>query len=478
MTRINTNVGALIAQSRLKRSYIEMQDVLEKLSTGLRINRGKDDPAGLIASESLRAEISGINKAISNSQRASNVIATAEGALNEVAAMLVTIQELVVEAANEGAMSEDEIAANQLQVDSAIEAINRIADTTSFAGLHLLNGNLGYITSGVAESAITDLHLYSVQFGTQDYIPVTVSVVASAQRAALEFRNSQIASSITLEVRGNTGTTTLSFASGTTAEQIYRAVNTVSDSTGVIAEYINPSNHNSGIIFKSVEYGSSAFVSVKPLEAGSSFQTYLTGTSTAATRDTGQDVSVLINGMAAYGDGLKVTLQTQSLELEMLINEDFGTGSTQFAITGGGSKFQLGPAVNTNQQVNIGIRSIAPSTLGNAQIGYLSDVASGGRYSLISGNARAASRIVQEAIRQISVMRGRLGAFEKNVIETNINSLQITLENVTASESQIRDADFAYETSRLTRAQILTQTGTSVLKIANTTPQAVLALLG
>ncbi len=478
MTRINTNVGALIAQTRLKRSYIEMQSVLEKLSTGLRINRGKDDPAGLIASESLRAEIAGVSKAIANSQRASNVIATAEGALNEVAAMLVTIQELVVEAANEGAMSEDEISANQLQVDSAIEAINRIADTTAFAGLHLLNGNLGYITSGVSESAITDLHLHSVQFGTQDYIPVTVSVIASAQKAALEFRNSQISSSITLEVRGNTGTTTLSFTSGATAEQIYLAVNTVSDSTGVVAEYINPSNHSSGVIFKSEDYGSSAFVSVKPLESGSSFETYPPGSSTAASRDEGQDVQALINGMLAYGDGLKVTLQSQGLDLEMMINEDFGTGSTSFAITGGGSKFQLGPAVNSNQQVNIGIRSIAPSTLGNAQIGYLSDIASGGRYSLISDHAREASQIVQEAVKQIAVLRGRLGAFEKNVIQTNINSLQVTLENVTASESQIRDADFAYETSRLTRAQILTQAGTSVLKIANHSPQTVLALLG
>ena len=96
MTRINTNVGALIAQTNLQRSQNEMQTALQRLSTGLRINRGADDPAGLIASESLRAEIAGIGQAISNSQRASNVIATSEGALNEVAAMLVTIQGLVV----------------------------------------------------------------------------------------------------------------------------------------------------------------------------------------------------------------------------------------------------------------------------------------------------------------------------------------------------------------------------------------------
>jgi flagellin len=164
--------------------------------------------------------------------------------------------------------------------------------------------------------------------------------------------------------------------------------------------------------------------------------------------------------------------------MEMMIAESFGIGSTSFAVTSGGSKFQLGPAVNSNQQVNIGIRSIAASSLGNAIDGYLSQVADGGDYSLTSGSAHQASNIVREAIRQVAVLRGRLGAFERNVMQTNINSLQITLENVTASESQIRDADFAYETSQLTRAQILTQAGTSVLGIANQTPQTVLALLG
>ena len=102
----------------------------------------------------------------------------------------------------------------------------------------------------------------------------------------------------------------------------------------------------------------------------------------------------------------------------------------------------------------------------------------GGDYSLVSGQARQASDIIQESIRQVAMLRGRLGAFEKNTLQTNINSLQITLENMTASESKIRDADFAYETSQLTRAQILTQAGTSVLSVANQTPQSVLALLG
>ncbi|HPZ96624.1 MAG TPA: flagellin, partial [Phycisphaerae bacterium] len=89
-----------------------------------------------------------------------------------------------------------------------------------------------------------------------------------------------------------------------------------------------------------------------------------------------------------------------------------------------------------------------------------------------------ASEIVNEAIRQVAVLRGRLGAFERNTLQTNINSLTITMENLTASESAIRDTDFAAETSRLTRNQILVNAGTSVLALANQTAQSVLGLLG
>src|SRR5882757_10493361 len=133
MARINTNVASLTAQRGLANSQRTLSSTLQKLSSGLRINRGADDPAGLIASEGLRSEIAGINQAVDNSQRASNVIATAEGALSEVASLLLNIKSLVVQAANTGAESADEIAANQLQIDSAVDSITRIANTTTFA---------------------------------------------------------------------------------------------------------------------------------------------------------------------------------------------------------------------------------------------------------------------------------------------------------------------------------------------------------
>lgn len=474
MSRINTNVSALTAQRGLSRSQNALGNTLERLSTGLKINRGADDPAGLIASESLRSEISGIKQAVDNSQRASNVIATAEAALSEVASLLLNVKDLVVEAANSGALSREEIEANQLQVDSAIESITRISNTTTFAGLRLIDGSLDYITSGVANSAFTSLQVNQANFGSADYIPVNVEVITSAQQAELQFRASAVTGTVTLEINGIEGVDTLTFASGTGAGAIISAVNRIQDVTGVQAVAISSSNINSGVQFVSTGWGSRQFVSVRA-QAGSFSTVDVDGAS--RTRDTGRDAQATINGALTVGDGLKVKLNTSTLDMELELNDAFGQGSQSFAITGGGALFQLGSKVNANQQVNIGIQSVAASKLGDNDIGYLNDVIAGGNASLISGNADKASKILEKAIQQVAVMRGRLGAFEKNTLETSINSMQVALENVTASESSIRDADFAYETAQLTRNQILTQAGTSVLATANSTPQQVLSLL-
>jgi flagellin len=108
---------------------------------------------------------------------------------------------------------------------------------------------------------------------------------------------------------------------------------------------------------------------------------------------------------------------------------------------------------------------------------FLDAVRSGREHSLVSGSAERAVKIVDAAIEEVATLRGRLGAFERSMVESNIRSLQIGLENVTASESRIRDADFAAETAALARAQVLQQAGTSVLATANLSQQTVLALL-
>jgi len=494
MARINTNVSSMIAQNNLARSSSDLNLRLERLATGLRINRGADDPAGLIVSERLRTEIKGIGQAIKNSQRASSVIATTEGALAEVADLLNSIKALVVEAANTGGLSKEEIEANQLQIDSAIESITRISNTASFAGLQLLNGSLEYQTSGIATSAISNARIFGAQFGNQSSLPVSVEVVASAQTASLFLSGNTagaagaLLSSVTLEIAGNRGVTSLSFVSGTALSAVVAAVNTLKDATGISAALVSATDQTSGMTFNSIGYGSDQFVSVRKIGQGGDFFNVADAQGgNIVTRDEGQDVVAIVNGTVGRGDGLEVKVNSPSLNIELLLTTDYAQtiGSVKtFDITGGGSVFQLGPSVNANQQVGFGIGSVAASRIGgtNDSSGvrfFLDSLKSGGDNSIVGSdpNFAFASDILDSAITEISVLRGRLGAFERNTLQTNMRSLQIGLENITSSESQIRDADFAAETANLTRAQILVQAGTSVLATANANSQNVLALL-
>lgn len=485
MSRINTNVSALVAQHNLARSNSDMQVRLQRLSTGLAINRGADNPAGLIVSERLRSEIAGITQAIDNVERASNVISTTEGSLAEVATLLTSIKGLVVEAANTGAFGSDEIAANQLQIDSAVESITRISNTASFAGLKLLNGSLDYKTSGINSNQIQDARIFGANFGTQPYIPVNVEVLNSAQTASLFISGNTagaagaLLSSVSFEVTGSKGVEVFSFVSGTALSAVSFAINQVKDATGVSASLVNGSDQTSGLTLTSTAFGSDAFVSVRKLDKGSFFQTFSAKGSSAATRDTGQDVLALVNGNLALGAGTKLSMHSSTLNLELNLSKTAAQslGTYTFSVTGGGASYQIGPSVNTSQQVGFGIQSVAASNLGNDTAGYLSSIVSGGSNSLVANQAGNASQIIDAAIDQISLLRGRLGAFEKNTLQTAVRSQQIALENLTASESSIRDADFAAETSKLTRAQILVSAGTSTLAMANSTAQSVLKLL-
>jgi flagellin len=181
-----------------------------------------------------------------------------------------------------------------------------------------------------------------------------------------------------------------------------------------------------------------------------------------------------VNGITALGRGNALSINTSTLDLSTSVEAGF-TGTANFTITGGGALFQLGPDVVTAQQARIGVQSVNTARLGGVD-GRLYQLGSGGSAALDTDPNTAAS-IVDEAITGVTSLRGRLGAFQKTTLESNLASLNDTLANLTDAQSQIRDADFAAESSRLTRAQILVQAGTAVLAIANRNPEQALALL-
>ncbi|MDQ7013817.1 MAG: flagellin [Planctomycetota bacterium] len=510
MSRINTNVQSMIAQRVLGQNNIMLNKSLERLSTGLRINRGKDDPSGLIASENLRAEISATSAAISNATRADQVVNTAEGGLQEISSMLTELQGLVTTSSSTGGLSQEERDANQLQIDSILQTIDRIAGATSFQGMKLLNGNFDYQVSSI-DSSVTDFQVNGAKFnGTSQEIDVIVTQSAQQGILFLSFGatsldlNSANSGNFTIELTGSNGSRELQFASGTTLSAMVSAINTFSDITGITAS-VASAGATTGIALVSSEFGTDEFSTVKVInEAGiqgsntdlglytmeaddaGTIETTVDATfdSTSASngvRDNGQDIGAIINGIAATTKGKDISINTDFLDVEMTLTTTASQTLAQidaFNITGGGADFQLAPTVDIGGQVSLGIGDVAARKLGNSDTGFLDDLASGKSYNIADSDGTQAQKIVTEAIGQVSSLRGRLGAFQKNVIGATIRSLGIALENTAAAESVIRDADFAAETAALTRSQILSQASTNVLSIANNQPQAALQLLG
>lgn len=481
MSRIMTNVSSLVAARILDSNNKMLNTSLERLSTGYRINRGKDDPAGLIASETLRGEIAAIKGAMDNTERADMVISVAEGGLQEISNLLVELESLVDTTANEAALGSAEVEANQLQIDSILDTINRIATSTEFQGKKLLNGTLDYTTSGVTigpsgGSAIAALQINSARIPPGGYRTVTVQVTTSAQTARVYASGSAVAAGgVTLQVSGKYGVEQFSFGSGTSFSEVANAINQSKALTGVSATY--SATGGGTLMFNSTDYGSEAFVTVQTIQGTT--LTVSGGDSTYG--DHGVDVGLTINGAQAVTKGLDASLHTTVLDLDLTLDADFAQQtvlSKTFYINGGGADFSIAPTLGLNATASLGIQNVATGNLGKGGLGYLSSLGRGQDNDMASGNFAIAQRIIRQANEQISSLRGRLGAFSKNTLTSAYNALAVALENTSAAESAIRDTDFARETSELTRAQILVNAATSTLQLANAQPRNVLALLG
>ncbi len=499
MSRINNNINSLLAQRVLTTQNKTLTQSLERLSTGLAINRGADNPAGLIASEKLRSEKSAIQSAINNAQRADQITSIAEGGLQEISSQLLELQALVSETANSAGVSTAEKEANQSQVDSILQSIDRIASTTSFAGTKLLNGSYDFVVTGQA-ATVADYQINGAKLAHGASVDVKALVTASAQHGGLFLStNGAVAldltsasSQFTFEVAGAKGTRQFTFASGTTLGDVATSINSFKSVIGVSAKA-----SGNGIVIKSDEYGSDQFVSFRVTSAGGQLGSVMAlsatnentakaagGTlfsaATNAIRDSGQDVAAVINGIVATGKGKVARVNTDALDMSV---EFTATGASTKAtvsaltITGGGAKFNLGPTIDVNNQVRLGIKNVASRNLGTVTGGTLDQLSSGKTFNLTTGNLETAQKIVDKAIEQISAQRGRLGSFQKNVVGSTINALGVALENTSAAESSIRDTDFAKETANLTRTQILVSAATNSLALANSQPQSILQLL-
>ena len=232
---VRSNAQSLTAANQVNRNLAELSNIMTRLATGLRINSGKDDPAGLIASELMKADMTATTKAISNTQRANSMVAIADSALGQISSLLNDIRGLVNEAASTGTMTYEQLLANQLQVNAALDSIDRIAKTTNYLGKNILDGSLDFQTMGVNRSLIRNLDIYQANFGTASEVNVGISVIQDSTHAQLFYDKAGVSQDTVIEVVGNDGSTLVNIAGGQTVESIADAINLVSDSTGVRA---------------------------------------------------------------------------------------------------------------------------------------------------------------------------------------------------------------------------------------------------
>jgi flagellin len=488
MSRVNFFVSSMVAQRLVTGNTRQLAASLERLSTGYRINRGGDDPAGLIASESMRGDLRGISAALSNAERAEQVVNIAEGGLQEVSSMLVEMQGLVAATANDAGMSADEREANQMQIDSILSTIDRLSGSVSFQGTKLLNGNYDYVLSGGGStSGFVDVTVNGAKLSDTGAVrAVTVQVTQSAQRATVYMSagasfNNNNGGTVTFEITGNRGSQQFAFASGTTIANVATAINSFGEAMGVSA-----TTSGSLLMVRSTGYGTDSFVRMREVSGGATGRDWLrtaaTGANSDTVQDTGRNATMLINGMNATTNGLVGRISTDGLDIAVTINGANGINvnnqTRTIGIKSGGADFNLSPDVNLAGKVSIGFDTITTGSLGNAAAGFLSDLRSGGAANVQSGNLTKAQEILDAATKQVSALRGRLGAFSKTVIGSTVNSLNVAYENVAAAESAVRDTDFAREIASMTRNQVLQEASMQALRVSNDSQGMILRLLG
>ncbi|QBM16407.1 B-type flagellin [Marinobacter sp. JH2] len=495
---INTNVASLNAQNQLSKSQGMNDQALQRLSSGLRINSAKDDAAGLAISTRFSAQITGLNVAQRNANDGISLAQTAEGALNEITNNLQRIRELAVQSANATNSSSDRQALND-EVKQRLDEIDRISSQTAFNGLKVLDGSFGAQAFQVGANA-----------GETISVDLTQGTKAS-QIGSIATDSVQVAGAITADNGVSISVGDNAFTQIDVSEsKLDSADNVISgyeaDSAAQIAKAINDSGVDGLFASASTEV-TLATTDIADVTAGASASYTLTINDVdvfeLAEQDLsggvaldGTDLAAAINaksgatGVSAAWDATDGLTLSSSDGRTINMSEAVG-GTTPGTLSGGLTaantafvKTQGEVTYSAAEKVNFlgtGTTSDLTASLGLTTAGADSidvDSTTGVRTADISTVAGANDAIlrVDSALDSVNKVRGELGAIQ-NRFESTIANLGTSVENLSASNSRILDADFAAETANLAKSQVLQQAGISVLAQANARPQQVLSLL-
>lgn len=427
--RIQHNIAAANAARQLGGNNTQVSKNLEKLSSGYKINRAGDDAAGLAISEKMRSQIRGLETAQKNANDGVSLVQTAEGALTEVHSMLNRMVELATQSSN-GTYTDNDRAKLQAEVTSLNSEIDRIADSTNFNGIKLLDGSLGKgtYTSGLTVGTdidtnkviVTDIKGSNLEHGTYT---LAVGKMAGTPPTFTGAAGAGAATDLVVQV---------SFKDATTGD----VKNTVLNLADILSV-----KDNTG--------------AAKTITADGAFKL---GTGETATID-----------LSSVGIGvLSVSSANTSSDFKTIfdnITTKIGTTSVGTPSGTGSLNLQVGDTNNTYQQVSVNVGKMSSTALAINTVNVGTEA-----------GAKSAISAVNKAIETVSKTRSDLGAVQ-NRLEHTINNLGVTTENMSAAESRIRDVDMAKEMMDFTKNNILTQAAQAMLAQANQLPQGVLQLL-
>jgi flagellin len=473
--RVNNNITAITAHRNLQQVSADTSKNLQRLASGLKVNQAADGPATLVVSEQIRAQIAGVDQAIENTESSISMVQVAEASLGEVNKLLTGMRQLAVHASNAGVNDSAMLDADQAEFENALKSIDRIAGNTQFGTKKLLDGSTG--ASGVANG--DNLQFVSASVATKGS-PVggyRVDIQQAATKANLKgsvaLTQEMVNAGETLTITEGGRSVQFKTTEGDTVESTFNKLQQRIDEAGMNVEV-----ESEGGVFKLEhrEYGSAHSFTASSSTAG----ILSPQANVFVEANQGSDVRGSINGEEAIGQGQLLTGRKENQNTAELAVRYTGEAATPtfagtITVTQNSLNYQIGG--NQGQTAAVSLRNMSSNALGTgvaneSDFGSLRDV----DLRNLQG-AQDALLIIDQAISQTSTTRADLGAFQKNTLETNLNSLRVSSENLTASESVIRDADMAKEMASFTRNQILTQSATAMLAQANSQQRNVLSLL-
>lgn len=488
MTTINTNIPAITAQASMSQAEGDYQQAMTRLSTGLRVNSAADDAAGLAIGEKMTSQVMGLEQAVRNATDGQSLVNTAEGAQKEISSMLQRIRELAVQSASDTNTALDRASVGS-EAKQLISEINRIAETTTFNGMKLLDGSYTGKTFQIGADQGQTLSISIGSASTRDIGAYTVktNVTAAADTA------SGIATGTEISITGYLGSASVTTTAGQSAADLAKAVNGATAQTGVTATaetnvQLSGFSDASTVTFK-VNNVSIGTVNISDKNDLSSLADAInnkanqTGVTAKLSDDKSSIVMTDTRGndikLSDYDTGVAgTTLTATALEAD---RKTSGTAATSVVTLDSGAdvaatitgqvSFQSGKDFSVGSSDTTGGSSFLETATQSANLASVSEI----DLSTAEGASKAIS-VIDTALQAISASRSELGAIS-NRLESTMSNLSNISTSVSSAKSQIMDADYATESTNLAKAQIVSQAATAMLAQANANQKNVLSLI-